>query len=175
QEFIDRRFYRESVDFRRTLMNFSRVVRTIIDMPELLRVLVTRTADLLHITHGVVYLREPDGTFRRTEDCYVPTAQTCQEECVPDNTSSPDEAGGLSLATGELGRLRNARTVSTPTDKAFSLLVPLVAPRMEGNELVGVLALGSRRSGQDYSREDRALLLSLADQAGTAIYVARLI
>ena len=174
QDLIDRRFYRESVDFRRTIMNFSRVVRTIIDMPELLRVLVTRTADLLHITHGAVFLREPDGTFRRTEDCYVATAQECQE-CASGSDTPPDRSAGLSLATGELGRLRNGRTVSTPTDRAFSLLVPLVAPRMEGNELVGVLALGPRRSGQDYSREDRALLLSLADQAGTAIYVARLI
>jgi hypothetical protein len=174
QDFIDRRFYRERVDFRRTIIHFSREVRTIIDLQELLRILVQRTTDLLHITHGAVFLRDPDGTFRQTEAHYTSGDQTRAHGDLV-RVSPSDGAITLSLPTSQLGQLLNGRVVSLTWGKSFSLLVPLIAPRMEGNELVGVLALGSRLSGQGYSREDHTLLMSLADQAGTAIYVARLI
>lgn len=159
QDSIDRRFYRERVDFGRTITNFAREVRTIIDLPELLRVLVSRTTDLLHVTCGAVFLRDPDGAFQLTEPFNLPS----------------DGAAQLSLTPDLLGRLRNGHPVSPFRDEHFELFVPLIAPRTEGSELVGVLALGSRLSGQGYSRQDRSLLTNLAGQAGTAIYVARLI
>ncbi|MCP4538629.1 MAG: GAF domain-containing protein [Chloroflexi bacterium] len=175
QDFIDRRFYRERVDFRRTIVHFSREVRTIIDLQELLHILVQRTTDLLHITHGAVFLRHPDGTFQQTEAYYVSGDQECDRCDLLRVSPSDGKTLVLTLPTSQLGQLLNGRVVSFSRGKSFSLLVPLIAPRMEGNELVGTLALGSRLSGQDYSREDRTLLMSLADQAGTAIYVARLI
>jgi GAF domain-containing protein len=57
------------------------------------------------------------------------------------------------------------------------LTLPAVAADTEqsGTLLVAVLALGPRRSGLGYSSEDETLLKGLADQAGTAIYVARLV
>jgi len=161
QSAIDRLFYRERVDFRRAITTFSREVRTIIDLPELLRVLVVRTTDLLHITHGAVYLLNPDGAFQQAKTHNLP----------PDS----DKEIELSLGSSSLDSLLEGRTVSQPRDNTFSMLVPLIAPRTEGSDLVGVLALGPRLSGQTYSREDRALLMGLADQAGTAIRVAQLI
>ncbi len=175
QDFIDRRFYRERVDFRRTIIHFSREVRTIIDLQELLHILVQRTTDLLHITHGAVFLRNPDGTFLQTEAHYNSDDQACERCDLIRVSPSDGKTLTLALPSSQLGQLLNGRVVSLARDKSFSLLVPLIAPRMEGNELVGALALGSRLSGQGYSREDRTLLMSLADQAGTAIYVARLI
>jgi hypothetical protein len=160
QDFIDRRFYRERVDFRRAIMDFARELRTLIELPELLRVLVNRTTDLLHITCGAVFLRNPDGTFQLAEA----------------RNLSWSEATQLVLTPSMLGPLWNGKTVSQPAGGTFLLLVPLIAPRKKkGNELIGVLTLGSRLSGLGYSYEDRTLLMNLANQAGTAIYVARLI
>jgi len=160
QDFIDRRFYRERVDFRHAIMDFARELRTLIELPELLRVLVNRTTDLLHITCGAVFLRNPDGTFELAE------AQNL----------SWSEATQLVLTPSMLGPLWNGKTVSQSAGGTFQLLVPLIAPRKKkGNELIGVLALGPRLSGLGYSYEDRTLLMNLANQAGTAIYVARLI
>jgi hypothetical protein len=163
QDFIDRRFYRERVDFRRAITNFSHEIRTIIDLDQLLRVLIDRTLDLLHIAHGAVFLRDPDGTFQQIEV----------------RNLRPDQGGDgmvqLTLSSSARGQLWHGRAVSQRKGGDFLLLVPLIVPRSEGSELVGVLGLGPRISGQRYSREDRSLLLSLANQAGTAIYVARLI
>jgi len=159
QSFIDRRFYRERVDFRRAITTFAREVRTIIELPELLRVLVRRTTELLHIEHGAVFLRDDEGKFTQAEAHNLP----------------PGQGTNLALTPSLLGPLWNSHAVAYPQGQTFSLLVPLIAPREEESELVGILALGPRLSGQDYAYEDRTLLMGLADQAGTAIYVARLI
>jgi signal transduction histidine kinase len=157
QAFIDRRFYRKKVDFRQAFFTFSREVRTIIDLPDLLRVLVNRVTDLLHIEHGAVFGIATDGTSQSMETCNLSSNAT------------------LSLNDFLLSRLGSGEAVSQPSHPTFPLLVPLLAPRTGERGLVGILALGPRLSGQGYSRDDQALLMGLADQAGTAIYVAQLI
>ena len=157
QAFIDRRFYRKKVDFRQAFFTFSREVRTIIDLPDLLRVLVNRVMDLLHIEHGAVFSVAMDGT-----------GQPIEARNLPAGTS-------LSLDRFLIDRLRSGEAVSQPKHSVFPLLVPLLAPRVGAQNLVGILALGPRLSGQEYSRDDQALLMGLADHAGTAIYVAQLI
>ncbi|RPI31446.1 MAG: hypothetical protein EHM70_11505 [Chloroflexota bacterium] len=177
QDFIDRGFYREKIDFRKAFMEFSSQVRTIIEMPHLLRVLVHRTIDLLHITHGAVFLATADRGFR--------LAQTHNIQ-LEENYSLP-----LDIYT--IHRLRSGQVVTSTSDRTFKMLVPLIAPQAivsgetapapdgkdTGEEkeanLLGIMALGPRLSGQAYSREDQALLVGLADQAGTALYVAGLI
>ncbi|MFM8319626.1 MAG: AAA family ATPase, partial [Chloroflexota bacterium] len=100
----------------------------------------------------------------------------------------PEHAPKLwKLTPEQITRLQLGQVVSQPRDPLYPLLAPLFSPQPVQPEhtaltrtparldLLGVLALGPLRSGLGYSREDQALLLSLADQAGTAIYVARLI
>jgi hypothetical protein len=89
----------------------------------------------------------------------------------------------LDLDPQLLAHLGEGMALTRPSDSLFPLLVPLLAPQTEeqrkaqdpATPLVGILALGPRLSGQHYSREDQALLRSLADQAGTAIHVAQLV
>jgi serine phosphatase RsbU (regulator of sigma subunit)/anti-sigma regulatory factor (Ser/Thr protein kinase) len=53
--------------------------------------------------------------------------------------------------------------------------VVLVVPLVSQGELVGLLNLGPRRSEQEYSADDRALLSNLGAQAGPAVRVAQLV
>ncbi len=53
--------------------------------------------------------------------------------------------------------------------------VELAAPLVSQGELVGMLNLGPRLSGQEYSRDDRKLLEALAAQAAPALQVAQLV
>jgi hypothetical protein len=165
QRVVDRQFYREQVDFRQAFTEFSQQVRTIIELPELLHVLVERTAQLYHAQHGAVYL--------------------CQQGAchLADSVDLPNTAGEhLPLTQAEFAQLQMGNTLSRLQGDVFALLVPLMAPKTsailaskDGSPLQGVLALGPRLSGLNYFREDVALLRGLADQAGTSIYVARLI
>jgi hypothetical protein len=174
RELVDRHFYREKVDFQQAFANFAHEVRAMIELPDLVHALVTRVTDLLHITYGAVFLRDGGGTFQLAEGRKLPTSK---------HESLVQLANPFSL-----GNLKKGETVSGSLAAPFSLLVPLLAPRapQAGKDprprrsgthmdLIGVLALGPRLSGQDYSRDDRALLSNLADQVGTAIYVAGLI
>ena len=173
QATIDRRFYRRTVSFRQAFTEFAREVRTIIDLPELLRALVDRTADLLDITHGGVFLR-PNGSADRFEPLRLaqardwPGAAAEQLPVMVGDRAWPDQLRKL-----EAGR------VVRQDGQHFPLLVPLLAPRREDRSLrpllLGVLAVGPQRSGRGYTRADAATLLTLADQAGTALYVAQLV
>jgi hypothetical protein len=159
QDFIDRRFYREKVDFRRAFTEFGRELRTLLDLSELLRTLVLRVGGLLHIQYGAVFLRNPSGAFDLACSHQIP-AET--DPVLPDRQDI-------------LRRLADGGIAAKSSAVPFPVLVPLLAPQAGRNSLVGILALGPRLSGEDYSREDQTLLLGLADQAGTAIRVAQLI
>ncbi len=68
----------------------------------------------------------------------------------------------LKLDSPALERLREA---------GARVVVPLVSQ----GELIGLIALGSRLSEQDYSADDRKLLADLATQAAPAVRVAQLV
>ncbi|MGI8586134.1 MAG: ATP-binding SpoIIE family protein phosphatase [Chloroflexia bacterium] len=53
--------------------------------------------------------------------------------------------------------------------------VRMVVPLVSQGELIGLLNLGPRLSGQDYSSDDRGLLNNLATQAAPAVRVAQLV
>jgi hypothetical protein len=159
QNFIDRRFYREKVDFRRAFTDFGRELRTLLDLSELQRTLVLRVLDLLHIRYGAVFLRDSGGTFALSYSLRFPDDLTAE----------------LPARKDVFERLESGAIAAKRTAVPFPLLVPLIAPRTGANDLIGILALGPRLSGEDYSREDQSLLLGLADQAGTSIRVAQLV
>ncbi|MBN2148049.1 MAG: hypothetical protein JW726_11700 [Anaerolineales bacterium] len=164
QKFVDRRFYRERIDFRQAFTGFSKQVRTIIDLPELLHVLVERTTQYLHATYGAVFLFQQNGTLGLVEALDIDLS----------------EGASLSLDPSEWQQILRGIPIHRHAHPTFPMLVPLISPQplnqpdAEQGVLLGVLALGPQRSGLSYSRENRDLLMGLADQAGTAIYVARL-
>src|SRR5947207_5706919 len=53
--------------------------------------------------------------------------------------------------------------------------IQVVVPLVSQGELIGLLGLGPRRSEQDYSTNDRALLTALAAQAAPALRIAQLV
>jgi GAF domain-containing protein len=159
QIFIDRRFYREKVDYRRAFIDFGREIRTLIELPELQRTLVNRVTELLHIRYAAIYLRVAGNRFPPAFSQQIP----------------PEANADLVLNPEEFRRLGNGGIVNPSTALPFPLLVPLIAPQPGSSALTGILALGPRLSGEGYSREDQSILLGLADQAGTSIRVAQLI
>lgn len=158
QAFIDRLTYRETVDFQQAFTELSRELRTIIDLPELLQVLVTRITDLLHSQHGAIFLYDSEGQLQLEET----------------HRLSQGEALLLPLNSQKLDQLRGGVVISQISHETWPLLLPLTAPGSGQSDLVGLLALGPRLSGQPYSRQDRALLAGLASQAGTMIFIVQL-
>ena len=173
QHAIDARFYRRTINYRQAFTEFTHEVRTIIDLPQLLRALVDQTSDLLDITHGGVFLRAPGSAVERE-----PLRLAASRDWPEDEPAQLPAVAGDPSWRAQLRKLESGRVVWQRHDHRFPLLVPLLAPRREdrsvGPSLLGVLAVGAQRSGRGYTREDAANLMGLGDQAGTAIYVAQL-
>jgi GAF domain-containing protein len=161
QKAVDRRFYRDKVDLQSAFADFSREIRRLTNVDALLLTLVDTVVELLHLQHGAVYVSADGGSFKLAAAQNLPEPQP-QEWAAP----------------SALPHLQKGLAVSQPDDRLFPLLIPLTLPpaasagSADWARWLGVLALGPRLSGRGFSREDRALLLTLADQAGTAIYVA---
>ncbi|GAB4400455.1 MAG: hypothetical protein OHK0052_24050 [Anaerolineales bacterium] len=156
QNFIDRLFFREKINLQRALSQINREVHSLIDVQELLRLLTTQIPALLHIQQAAVYLFTPQNTLN------LAYSHNLNEPAAP------------LLNLSKINRLRSGVSIPQINHPHFDMLVPLIATRASGGDLVGILALGPRQGRQFYTREDRTLLAALSEQAGMALYIAQL-
>ena len=157
QGLIDHRFDRTTVDFRPAVIAFGRELNHLHTTSELLEALLVRSATLLKITYGALYLRDAGGAF--------PLAHAHQ---TPPDTPT-------TLAQHLAQQLTPDTEVQRPRDPYWPLLIPLVALHTGERIVIGVLTLGPRRSEEPYSRAVIDLLLTLADRTGTAVAIAQLV
>ncbi|NNE09084.1 MAG: GAF domain-containing protein, partial [Gemmatimonadetes bacterium] len=179
QEWIDRTFFREKFRYRRTLHEFSQAITSILDLKTLLRVLVRRISQTLHVNRVAVFLKDDaTGNLILQESAGVALEAAGAEpiafggddkivrflegshRAVPIDRMADGE-GTILLPAGEKARLAELES---------SLLIPLIS----GDRLTGIVSLGPKESGEVYSREDRELLNTLANQATLAIENAQL-
>jgi sigma-B regulation protein RsbU (phosphoserine phosphatase) len=173
QKWVDRTFYREKYEHRKTLHEFSSALTTILDRETLLRLLVDRISSALHIPKVAVFLRDSKskGLLLRAE---TGPGTLGAESALFAGTERPrlpeflrEQAGVLPierLASGGSGWLTDA-----DRDELRRLDTALLLPLVSGEEMVGIISLGRKRSGELYSHEDRQLLKTLANHAALAI------
>ena len=172
---IDKRFFRDSYDAEQILSGLSDEVRSIVETRPLLERVAQRISESLHVAKVAVltphegwfkpayalgYAALPDAyfnvagaTIRRLSAAPEPTQIFLDDEnsWVNSQEVSPDERSNLAAL-------------------APQLLLPLVVKE----KLLGVVALGERRSEAPYSGTDLRLLKSVAAQTGLALSNAQL-
>ena len=174
---VENWFYRERVDFRQKFQEFNRNLRTILDLPKLLDEVVTHTGEIFEADYAAIFLRSAQGQFNLSKR-YSPI----ENGSVPQFSLIPNELPAPLTETSRnfeqsiyMTRLGEGRIIHRPEAKSFPILVPLAVPKNGQLSLVGVLALGHRNGQQPYNSESRFLLSELANQAGTAIYIAQIV
>jgi len=158
---IDRAFFREAYDARQILEELTQKTRCVTSREGLASLLDAEIKDALHPQRTAVYLKGSAGMLELA----------CGPESAP-RTLAPGAPMLEAIA-------RNGRPWSVPdtagagTDLVQPLaavepdcLVPLVD--REG-AMTGLVVLGPRLSEEPYSRNDKRLLASVADQAGLAL------
>ena len=154
---VDRRFFREEYDAARTLHALAEGSRAARDVTELEEVLVREIDRALHVESGALLVRAPDADVlaspsRRSR----PLATTSTLAKVLDELPGPLVVTAPAASPVVEGLpLEDRQWLS---DGGFRLLLPMVGTQ----GLLGLLALGGKRSELPYTREDRLLLATVA-------------
>jgi phosphoserine phosphatase RsbU/P len=170
---IDRKFFREAYSTEQVLSELSEQAGRFTETRPLLETVTRRIADTLHVSRIAVLLQCAGGY--------------CLEQAVGATSD-----GGVSLPASSLTvkKLRNEKrplTVYHDNPDGWLMLASeseqemlkrlsaeVLMPLPGRNDLVGVIALGPKRSEAPYSRSDLSLLRSVATQTGLAIENSRL-
>ncbi len=175
QQRIDKRFFREAYSTEQVLSELSEEARNFTEVDPLLKTITQRIGDTLHIERIAVFLRSGDSyRLQSATGAPVPfnaislpaastTITTLSRGRTPANVYRDDPSSWLVDATDA------ERTALA--DLSTELLVPLPGR----NRLVGVIALGPKRSEEPYTRSDRQLLQTVASQTGLALENAELL
>ena len=173
QEWLDRKFFREAYDAEVVLNELSDEVRRYTETAPLLETVARRVAETLHIDQVAMLLRRGER-FQLAQAVGV---------TVDGNLALPAQASAVRYlaATNEPARLYrddpDAWYLMAGTDERHVLDVvnaELLLPLQGRNRMMGLMALGPKRSEAAYTRGDLHLLHTVATQTGLAIEVAEL-
>ena len=174
QRAVDRAFYRSRLNYRKTIRELSEVMTSLLDLEKIAGQLTRVVSEAMHLESAVVYVRangaQPARAWVRRADEEArrvdvpPTA-----ELVASAVAIKAEATTTEELLEHLGR--NEATgwaKETSESLATELVVPLVFQR----QVLGFLALGSKRSGKSFGADDVDLLRTLANQTAIAVHNA---
>ena len=151
QALIDRRLYRRKYDAFQTLGALSTRMRAEVDLDRLKDEVLATIKNTMQPAHVSLRLMEDDVA-----------KETGGIVTYFDNTPYAVEIDKLNFEEPAVQALKAA---------GVNIAVPLVSQ----GDLIGVIELGGRLSGQGYSTDDRKLLNDLASQAAPAVRVAQLV
>jgi signal transduction histidine kinase len=179
QKRIDRLFYRETYDYRQMLFNFSNKINNVLDLGELAQSILEPIVKAMHVKRAALLLPEVgNGDFNAR---FV--QQATDEEPFTKLRFLSDNPIIAWLATkGEV--LRRELLDIAPQFKGLwevervaldALGVQLLCPIRSKGNLIGILALGGKKSLSLYSDEEADLLMTMANEAAVAVENARML
>ncbi len=171
QRVVDRLFFRDRADFQHALLEMSRSVVSQLERPKLRALLTSRTADLLRLESLDLLLpRGEDGAFTDGSTGGVALPALPMGAVLP----------RLVLERGSPVRLAELDGWELdPDSRAFVAAakrrpVTVVLPLATHGKLLGLLAVGRKRSEEELSREDLDHLLTIANQGALGLEAAGL-
>jgi len=173
QRAVDRTFHRSRVDYRRTVIEVSADLTSLLDLDEILaRVGRTVTEGLqIRSLRVVLWLEDRTQTWR-----YDPVAGRMVETAGPACPALRTElarAPRAPLSILDLEARSTQGTLGSADAELADLEAVLVMPLPLGGTVIGAFALGPRLSGRFFDRDDVELLGTLAAQSAIAIQNAR--
>ncbi len=159
---IDRAFFRSAYDARVILQDLAEKARTVTDRHELAVLLERHIQGALQPVTLACFLEAGEGELA-LECGQVPAGLEKISATLPAlvELARRGKSAELPQEFAERGGSKDALARLAP-----ECLVPILG---RDSRLIGLLALGPRRSEEPYSREDQHLLDSVASQAGVAL------
>jgi len=180
REFVEKLFYRKKFDYKETVLSVSNALTSVLNLDEIIkRIIYTVRKEMFIDTAGVVLL-EPQSNCCRTVfigDKPGDIEERIKDVCIPcDDPLLSLVAKEKKLITKyDIEEDLHYVNLRESCGKRFSEMdASMVMPLIYQNEVKGALALGYKKSGHFYTREDIDLLETLANHGAIAIENARL-
>ena len=175
QIIVDKVFFKNRYDYQNTLKEFSRAISSIVDPDMLFNLIIETITDILYIDKALVMLRDEDGKFntrfaRRVsidtvsialdeDNCLIKWLQKNKDIFIREEIEMHLEEVGF-----------NRECMEYFKDLGIAIALPLKSKE----DLIGVFALGDKKSQDMYTPEDFRLLETITNQASIAVENANL-
>ena len=175
QNVLDRVFFRTRYDFRQTIEALSQDLTALLNLDEIVGRIVNTVMSALHVSSVALYLDDSNGTYYAL--AAVGEAADRLSSVRPQRDNSvvaliARQRQGVSRYDLEANPLL-AQTAPKALAEFERLGVSLALPMLFKEDLIGMLALGEKKSGAIFTEEDLELLRTLTNQSAIAIANAR--
>jgi len=177
QSLVDRIFFRKEYDYGEIVDKIGGAMTSILEMNQILKRLVDTFMDDMFIATSSILLIDTEQSAYRV--CLVEGERKGDIESYAIQHDSPL----IEIIAQEKKEITKYDVVENPkyldnseaSEGAFEgLNATLLVPLMFQEKLIGLIALGDKKSGKFYNREDIDLLKTLSNQGAVAIENARL-
>lgn len=176
EEWLDRLIYRKRYGFYETLSDLRKRMGSLLDVTRLADTLVQTLVHRIPLTHGALYLFDPGSGEYRVQ-------RVVSSGAIEGTWRSLRVQGPIIrwlreneiLVREEIPlRRRMAEALGTAEADLEAMQVALLLPLKSEGQLIGILALGEKLSGEIFDAEELELLAVLAGQATAALQTSQL-
>jgi PAS domain S-box-containing protein len=168
---LDRFFYRDRLDYRRTLIEFGATLTREVRLEPMVASVLDRISQTFLVDRLALFLREPgpEGRLRLARAIGVAPEGAVDLSFLEDD-AFPPQRNYLFFETGRAARIENEAARSTLERLDLNYFLPC---RVR-DEVVAVLSVGKTVDGDFLTSDDVELLESIAGYVGIAVQNSRL-
>ncbi|MHC1744617.1 MAG: SpoIIE family protein phosphatase [Syntrophobacteraceae bacterium] len=177
QMIVDRIFYRQHYDYRKTIKGISEAMISILDSDQIRRRLIDSVVKEMFLDNGLLLLPDPrDGTYRvqvaeGSQGIDLACASIDGSDTLP--RLLKEQANGIFRFETDLNPAYES--YRTELEATFQCVASeLMLPLMYKDEMRGIISLGRKKSGKMFTLEDLDLLKTISNQSAIALENARL-
>ena len=174
QRWLDRRFFREAYNSEVVLSDLSEQVRQLTDRNELFEIILGRISQVLHVSHIAILLRGSNVFhLQQALGMEFPAAVVLPE----DSAAIQNLLRTNRPATIYRDRPEEWFTDASSEEKAVlrAINAELLLPMSGRAQLLGLIALGPKKSEEPYTPTDLRTLQSVSAQTGLTLEVVELV
>ncbi len=167
----DKYLFQKKYDYKKLLKTFTDEVITVLDLNKLVNLTVNNLADIMKLENATILLRDGENEEYRI-------VASAGLEDAEYELSYSDEIIARMKDTGEYIHIESTSAKKFIDNNikrnVLDLQAVLVIPLLHQNNMVGMLALGKKKSDEEFAQDDIDILLPLAKTLSIAITNAQL-
>jgi hypothetical protein len=156
ESWIEERISPDSRDIRKDFVELEPAINGDIPIKQFAQILAQRLLPLLSIKRSAIFLISKDNQYK----IWIASPKTTDKHPSP------------KISKVDLKRLSKGLSISASGD--FLHYVPIYVPRLDSNELKGLIAIGPRKSGRGFSSDSKKSLAKLGEDFGRALHLSEL-